>query len=165
MNYTENYQLPQWEESDRVLMADFNAAMSNIENALAGKPGASDLAEVTAAVGSLSEELNQLAAGIPKMMTGSYTGNGSAGLRKISTPYRPIFLILFNQDPKAGQYTYICALGTSQIQCALASSTASCVCTDLFSLEDSGFQIRGDRLGQDYGFNRYGVSYQYIAIR
>ena len=27
MNYTENYQLPQWVESDRVLMDDFNDAM------------------------------------------------------------------------------------------------------------------------------------------
>ena len=27
LNYTENYQLPQWVESDRVLMEDFNTAM------------------------------------------------------------------------------------------------------------------------------------------
>ena len=34
MNYTENYHLPQWVETDRVLMEDFNAAMSSIENGL-----------------------------------------------------------------------------------------------------------------------------------
>ena len=31
MNYTENYQLPQWVESDRVLMEDFNDAMEKID--------------------------------------------------------------------------------------------------------------------------------------
>lgn len=31
MNYTENYQLPQWVESDRVLMEDFNGAMSKVD--------------------------------------------------------------------------------------------------------------------------------------
>lgn len=31
MNYTENYQLPQWEETDRVLMEDFNDAMAKVD--------------------------------------------------------------------------------------------------------------------------------------
>ena len=35
MNYTENYQLNQWEESDRVLMEDFNADNEKIDAALA----------------------------------------------------------------------------------------------------------------------------------
>ena len=34
MNYTENYQLPQWAESDRVLMADFNSLNSKLDTAL-----------------------------------------------------------------------------------------------------------------------------------
>lgn len=34
MNYTENYQLPQWVESDRVLMDDFNAANAKVDQAL-----------------------------------------------------------------------------------------------------------------------------------
>ena len=32
MNYTNNYHLPQWERSDRLLMDDFNSAMANIES-------------------------------------------------------------------------------------------------------------------------------------
>ena len=31
MNYTTNYHLPQWVESDRILMEDFNEAMESIE--------------------------------------------------------------------------------------------------------------------------------------
>ena len=35
LNYTENYQLPQWVESDRVLMEDFNDANAKVDRALA----------------------------------------------------------------------------------------------------------------------------------
>lgn len=34
LNYTENYHLPQWEPTDRVLRTDFNDAMSDIDDAL-----------------------------------------------------------------------------------------------------------------------------------
>ena len=34
MNYTTNYHLPQWVESDRILMEDFNDAMANIDQEL-----------------------------------------------------------------------------------------------------------------------------------
>ncbi len=36
MNYTENYQLPQWVATDRVLMADFNDLSSKVDQALQG---------------------------------------------------------------------------------------------------------------------------------
>ena len=35
MNYTQNYQLPQWVTTDRVLMADFNDAMAKTDAAIA----------------------------------------------------------------------------------------------------------------------------------
>lgn len=34
MNYTENYHLPQWEETDRIMRVDFNEAMSNLDSGL-----------------------------------------------------------------------------------------------------------------------------------
>ncbi len=34
MNYTTNYHLPQWVESDRILMEDFNQAMADIDEGL-----------------------------------------------------------------------------------------------------------------------------------
>ena len=33
MNYTENYQLPQWEKTDRIMMEDFNEAMLKLDGA------------------------------------------------------------------------------------------------------------------------------------
>ena len=37
MTKTENYNLPQWDKNDRVLMEDFNAAMNQIEKGLSAK--------------------------------------------------------------------------------------------------------------------------------
>ena len=34
MNYTKNYHLPQWAETDRIQMEDFNQAMENIDQVL-----------------------------------------------------------------------------------------------------------------------------------
>ena len=34
MNYTTNYHLPQWAETDRIMMEDFNDAMASIETGL-----------------------------------------------------------------------------------------------------------------------------------
>ena len=35
MNYTTNYHLPQWVEEDRIMMGDFNEAMTNIDQSIA----------------------------------------------------------------------------------------------------------------------------------
>lgn len=37
MNYTTNYHLPQWVESDRIMMGDFNEAMESIDEGLSTK--------------------------------------------------------------------------------------------------------------------------------
>jgi len=34
MNYTENYQLPQWEKTDRIMMEDFNEAMLKLDGSV-----------------------------------------------------------------------------------------------------------------------------------
>ena len=34
MNYTENYQLPQWVETDRIMMEDFNEAMAKVDQGI-----------------------------------------------------------------------------------------------------------------------------------
>lgn len=66
MNYTTNYHLPQWVESDRILMGDFNEAMESIEEGLGTKfsennrPYVSEKFTVSsdAAVGSISLTLD-----------------------------------------------------------------------------------------------------------
>ena len=61
MNYTENYQLPQWEKTDRILMEDFNSAMVQLDSAVGEKV---------------------------RVVSGTYTGNGAAS-REIDLGGRP----------------------------------------------------------------------------
>ena len=61
MNYTENYQLPQWEKTDRIMMEDFNDSNQKIEVALSEKSC---------------------------VICGTYTGNGAAE-REINLGGRP----------------------------------------------------------------------------
>ena len=67
MNYTENYHLPQWEETDRIMRTDFNDAMANIDQ------GVAQAAVVPVAVGS-------------------YVGKGAA--QEITVGFRPSFVII-----------------------------------------------------------------------
>ncbi len=62
MKYTENYHLPQWAESDRIMMDGFHAAMENIE-------GGPSTAQATA--NSTAEE-----AANPPYAARPYTGGG-----------------------------------------------------------------------------------------
>ena len=69
-NYTQNYQLPQWEKDDRIMMEDFNESYQKLESALNGARNA-----------------------IPQLNFGSYTGNG-AYPRDINLGYQPKAVLL-----------------------------------------------------------------------
>ena len=49
MNYTKNYRLPQWVKEDRIMMDDFNAMNSSIENGLTKTAAAANAAKTDAA--------------------------------------------------------------------------------------------------------------------
>ncbi len=70
MQYTANYQLPQWAEDDRIMMGDFNKAMADIDRGLAGvaQDGAAALAQ---AVGSGGQNC--------RIAWGTYSGKGKYG--------------------------------------------------------------------------------------
>ena len=79
MNYTQNYQLPQWVETDRILMEDFNGAFSALDTALAAHDG--DLAEK----------------GNCQVYFTTYTGNGAydeGGARTLTFPHKPLFVVI-----------------------------------------------------------------------
>ena len=71
MNYTENYHLPQWVETDRVQMEDFNEAMANIEEGLADAYRPSN----------------------KPYTVGSYVGDGNE-TQTITLGFKPSFLII-----------------------------------------------------------------------
>ena len=76
MNYTENYQLPQWVESDRVLMKDFNDANKKMDAALKAQLDA---------LSSVSSTRNC------QVYITSYVGDGQ-GTRSFSLPAKPVLV-------------------------------------------------------------------------
>ena len=72
MNYTENYHLPQWEETDRIMRTDFNQMCADIESGI-------DMARTEAAE-------------LPSAV-GSYYGDGELS-REIMVGFRPRFVII-----------------------------------------------------------------------
>ena len=93
MNQTANYQLCQWDPTDRILMEDFNSDNSKIDAALAGleagKAAQSSLAALQSSVAAAQSTAN----GRARAILGSYTGNG-AETRSISVGASPKAVIL-----------------------------------------------------------------------
>ena len=94
MEYTKNYHLPQWVETDRIMMEDFNAAMASIENGLDRKV---DGVTVAVLEETVSDNLGGIAANLGaagkncRITWGSYTGNGNYGSSKKTTITTPGF--------------------------------------------------------------------------
>ena len=88
MNYTTNYHLPQWVESDRIMMEDFNEAMASIDEGLTEAYRSTNLPYVI----------------------GSYTGNG--GTQDIDLGFQPRFLFITAQMTSAlKDATYLAITG------------------------------------------------------
>ena len=82
MNYTQNYQLPQWVETDRILMEDFNDMTEKLD----------------AALGDHAETLAEHAAILPakgncSIYTASYRGT-DAGMPIVQLPGKPVAVLI-----------------------------------------------------------------------
>ena len=89
-NYTKNYQLNQWEAEDKVVRTDFNADNAKIDAALGTLAAAVERkAEASA--------LTSTAAAIPKIVSGTYTGNGAAS-KLVNIGFTPKVVYVITQD-------------------------------------------------------------------
>ena len=96
MNYTQNYQLPQWVETDRIMMDDFNDSYQKLEAALSGHD--QDLSalqtQVTGAVDAVAEKGNC------QILLQQSTGTGVFGFGNSITmtlPAKPILVLVIDQ--------------------------------------------------------------------
>ena len=89
MNYTKNYRLPQWVKEDRIMMDDFNAMNSSIENGLTTAVGRADSAVATA---NSAKQIADAAAAARPYAVGTYTGSG--GTKTIELGFRPSFVVV-----------------------------------------------------------------------
>ena len=87
MNYTQNYHLPQWEKSDRVMMDDFNQMCAGIESGLTEAKAAASLAQSTA------EQ--------KPFVIGTYVGEIKK--KYFNLGFRPSFLIISRSFIKIGR--------------------------------------------------------------
>ena len=90
MNQTANYQLSQWDPTDRILMEDFNKDNEKIDTAL--KENADNIAALKTAVAGK---------GNCQIVYGSYTGNGGYGSGSPCTltfDGKPIFVFVFPKE-------------------------------------------------------------------
>ena len=140
-NYTDNYQLHQWEPTDSFLRTDFNTDFAKIDAALAGKAGLTDLAEK------------------PDAMAGSYVGNGAEN-RTISLGKTPAAVFLRDEGDGAPILAVLCgAVLDEEGEVAMLTITGQ------------GFQVKyssyytgvNTKVRQPYT-NRTGYTYRYLAL-
>jgi len=144
MKYTKNYHLPQWAESDRIMMDDFNAAMENIEGGLS---------TAQAAANSAAEE----AANLP-YAAGTYTGDGKTmaqGGQFIELGFRPRFIII-SRGWWSTSYSGDCFL--------VAGESRIPQLDELFVPQDSGFVVANRSSGY-LTLNTSGITYSFIAFQ
>ena len=95
MEYTTNYHLPQWVESDRIMMGDFNEAMASIEEGIYTAQEAAGAAQ--SAANNAQDSADAVAANAyspsnKPYAVGSYTGTNME--LTITLGFRPSFLII-----------------------------------------------------------------------
>ena len=153
MEYTKNYHLPQWVKEDRIMMDDFNAAMSSIENGIMSTAHALDVKIGTAqATANTARSEAAEAAKLPYVV-GTYTGDGSTS-RNISLGFRPSFIIVSGQDEKTSDS------GTPRFFIATVGSAFS----EMFVITDDGFWAQ--HIANRYpDLNMRDRIYDYIAFR
>ena len=176
MNYTENYQLNQWESADRVLRTDFNednqtvdAAIKAAENYTGVVEALANQAKSAAAHAQAAADLAQATAdGGVKIAVGSYTGSGAYGSahpNSLTFTFKPLIIFMdiatiddYNSIPQYYMFFY-------GVPSAYAKGTSS---ANILSWSENGVswytQSSSDSSGPQYQFNRKGQVYHYIAI-
>ena len=157
MNYTTNYHLPQWVESDRILMEDFNDAMAGIDQGLQGAQTAAETAQTTAETAQSTASAAQSTAGAAyapnnkPYVFGTYEGTGRN--LTVTLGFRPSAVLVYEHyDGETAADAGGCMLRCDN---ELGSR---------LQIQDDGFHV-----GTNYGtypyINRSGYSYVYMAFR
>ena len=179
MDYTTNYHLPQWVESDRIMMEDFNEAMAAIDGGIKAAQDAADggaaaagAAQTTAnraeskadaaqasadAAGNAAADLAAIAYTTENkpFVTGSYTGNGSSTYRTINLGFRPSAVLIG------------CSESTYTSSDVVFFSTGTVVGrNNEFAITSNGFKVKeGIYSNSNFFLNTEGMAYNYIAFR
>ena len=140
MDYTQNLHLPQWEETDRIQMDDFNEAFAKIDEGIS--------------------EAMALAAGGCKVIAGSYTANGSSSGLSINLGGQPKAVLVVQQ----GNYFDCAALFTPEKPLISRNNSQN---RTLARVTSTGFTVYNDSVNGQFSepYTNYGTTtYLYLAI-
>ena len=157
MNYTKNYRLPQWVKEDRIMMDDFNAMNSSIENGLTKTAAQAARAEQSAQ-NAESSAASAYSPGNKPYVVGTYTGTGE--YLAIDVGFRPSILII------SGLRDTLSALGTEYFMDYACIATGNSYPRGLV-LTDTGFAAKARTASETYTpfFTASGRKYTYIAFK
>ena len=149
MNQTTNYQLSQWESTDRILMSDFN----------------SDNAKLDAALGTLAQTVTGHTTALAqkgncRIEYQTYTGNG-ASARAFTFSGKPVMITAM------GYFNWACAVrGSSVAGSVYLSDVASSGSTSKLTASwgSNSVTITSPRSDASAICNRSGQFYQMVAI-
>ena len=155
MNYTTNYHLPQWAETDRIMMEDFNDAMSDIDQGIKTAQSTADTAEskADAAQTTANSVADAYTPGNKPYVVGSYAGTYLAS-QTITLGFRPSMVIISGEERTKE------ATG-SMLYTVVATSGGPGL---VVQLTDTGFTLNSSTDYAPY-LNENGRYYRYIAFR
>lgn len=167
MNYTKNYHLPQWDETDRIMRADFNQMCADMENGLlktardaaeavsGASTGAASAAEAARRAQSSADSAMEKASAAFAVdnrpyVWGSFTRTGKE--QEITLGFQPYFLIVWmgaSTDTSAGTTFLTITQGT--------------INDHFLKITKTGFTLREN--SSNTGLNISGGRYYYLAFR
>ena len=160
MNYTTNYHLPQWVESDRIMMEDFNETMVNIDSGLEGVKNTAHAESAAAQSAAAAAQATADAAYSPSnkpYVIGSYRGTGNT--QTITLGFRPSLLIIAGDKSSSTPSGHYALLG-SHFGVVTADHGY-----DSITLTDTGFTVTDNSTMTCPALNDGGPTFAYIAFR
>lgn len=148
MNYTQNYHLPQWEKTDRIVMEDFNQMCAGIDSGIREAKTAADTAQAAA---EEAKSTAKTALSNKNYVTGTY--NGSVSSQEIHLGFKPSAVIICRAQA-----------GTADVSsagiCSLHVEDGSFI-----RFKDYGFVLSAQTLNDRPTVNWQRFHYAYIAFR
>lgn len=157
MNYTENYHLPQWVKSDRIMMDDFNQMNQDIDACLTSAVATADDARTDAAQAKQTANAAQAdVRGWKNYVVGNYTGAIAAPVT-VELGFRPSALLIWG---------YHVLGGTSGGDGPYSIFTDGSIFQDKVTITDTGFTVGAESSYSHYPLvNNGNREYAYIAFR
>lgn len=142
MNKTANFQLTQWEKTDRIMMEDFNRDNAAIDAAL--KSNADKVAAETAAREAADTELGKKA-GLQLIQTVPFPEGGSSADKPLTIQWSDWAIVLaVYQEPSDGRsYTLSFTTANAKVHPIIYNGPDVQTCALYFPLYDQSRPVRG----------------------